>query len=322
VYVVVPSGGQPRTSGTTQHPATLMRLQNVLGSCIIDVNSNRLDLRVFGAYSPYTEFQTLDHFTILKDPPVAPPTEPTDLVAVENGGGVLLSWRNSPTNEMGYRIIRSSDGLSWIEITAIGANRTNYTDTTLPSGTTAFYRIAAWNGAGHSRYSDVASVGATGAPMIIEQPEDTTAGVGGTAVFHVVAAGAEPLSYQWFFNGNSPIVGATRSTLTVSGVLNRYAGTYSVVVSNAADTVMSTLATLAVEGVEDPWLGISRSGSDLTVSWLADAVGYELQYSETLGSSDPWQTITNGIVTEGDLKVIRFVPNHGVPAGFFRLHKP
>ena len=31
VYVVVPSGGQPRTSSSAQHPATLMRLQNVLG---------------------------------------------------------------------------------------------------------------------------------------------------------------------------------------------------------------------------------------------------------------------------------------------------
>jgi hypothetical protein len=80
-------------------------------------------------------------------------------------------------------------------------------------------------------------------PTITTQPASTSVVFGDTATLTVVATGAT--SYQWFF-GSSPISGVTTSTLTISNVTNAAAGTYTVVVSNAAGSVTSNPAILTV----------------------------------------------------------------------------
>src|SRR5262249_16680118 len=69
--------------------------------------------------------------------------------------------------------------------------------------------------------------------------------VGNTVRFNVTAAGTSPLSYQWSF-GTNILVGATSSTLTLTNVQLSDAGTYSVIVSNSAGSVVSSAATLTV----------------------------------------------------------------------------
>ena len=82
------------------------------------------------------------------------------------------------------------------------------------------------------------------APLITTQPQRAAAPVGGTATFSVVAAGTG-LSYQWQFAGND-IAGATGSSYTVANVSSSNAGNYSVVVTNAFGSVISSAATLTV----------------------------------------------------------------------------
>jgi hypothetical protein len=57
--------------------------------------------------------------------------------------------------------------------------------------------------------------------------------------------GAEPLSYQWQFNG-SPVLAATESVFNVVSAQPADAGTYSVLVTNAYGTMLSSNATLTV----------------------------------------------------------------------------
>jgi len=78
----------------------------------------------------------------------------------------------------------------------------------------------------------------------------------------VAAEGYGPLSYLWHYNG-TVIAGATSSTYSISNVQARQAGTYSVEVANAAGSVPSDDALLAV--ALDPG-NVIAWGTTLTVS--------------------------------------------------------
>ena len=82
-------------------------------------------------------------------------------------------------------------------------------------------------------------------PNITTNPVAQTVNQGQTANFAVSATGIPDPSYQWLSNG-VPIIGAMNATLAISNVQFSDAGSYSVVVSNAAGTVTSSNATLTV----------------------------------------------------------------------------
>ena len=82
-------------------------------------------------------------------------------------------------------------------------------------------------------------------PSIGASPQSRTNVVGTSAGFSVSATGTAPLSYQWQFNG-AIVPGATAPGLTVSNVQTSDAGSYSVVVTNAAGSATSGVAVLTV----------------------------------------------------------------------------
>ncbi|HXI82947.1 MAG TPA: immunoglobulin domain-containing protein [Verrucomicrobiae bacterium] len=85
------------------------------------------------------------------------------------------------------------------------------------------------------------------APSISTQPQNQLNILpGATASFTVVAGGSDPLSYQWYFNTNTPVANANDSILTITNVQAGNVGTYSVVVSNAAGSVTSSNAVLTI----------------------------------------------------------------------------
>jgi pectate lyase len=84
------------------------------------------------------------------------------------------------------------------------------------------------------------------APFIVASPQNQTNVAGQTAVFSVTAGGSTPLNYQWYFNTNSILAGATNSTLALSNLQNTNAGAYVVVVSNSVGAITSEVATLDV----------------------------------------------------------------------------
>ncbi len=82
-------------------------------------------------------------------------------------------------------------------------------------------------------------------PIINVQPASQLANPGATVTFGVVASGPGPLSYQWQFNGAN-LPGATNFTLVLTNVRPDNAGTYTVVVANAAGSVTSAGAVLTL----------------------------------------------------------------------------
>jgi hypothetical protein len=85
-------------------------------------------------------------------------------------------------------------------------------------------------------------------PSLTTQPTNQTLVAGGTATFTVAAGGTTPLSYQWKVNGGA-INGATSSIYTKPNAQPADAGTYSVLVTNAAGQISSIGAVLKVLSV-------------------------------------------------------------------------
>lgn len=84
-------------------------------------------------------------------------------------------------------------------------------------------------------------------PAITTQPQDQTNLLpGATATFNVIANGTDPLSYQWYFNTNTPLSNATGSILTITNIQPTNAGSYSVVINNTGGSVTSDFAFLTV----------------------------------------------------------------------------
>jgi uncharacterized delta-60 repeat protein len=86
---------------------------------------------------------------------------------------------------------------------------------------------------------------------ITSQPASRTNNAATTATFSALAAGAAPLTYQWYKNGEpladvANLAGALTSSISISNVLQGDEGDYWVVVSNPSSSVTSIVATLTV----------------------------------------------------------------------------
>jgi hypothetical protein len=82
-------------------------------------------------------------------------------------------------------------------------------------------------------------------PQITLQPVSQSASAGSNVKFIVGATGRPAPTYQWLRNG-VPIAGATAATLSLVEAMPEAAGAYSVVVRNAAGSVVSSPAQLTV----------------------------------------------------------------------------
>lgn len=68
-----------------------------------------------------------------------------------------------------------------------------------------------------------------------------------------------------------------------------------------------------------PQLSVVRSIKDIVISWPADATGYELEYTTTLGAGAVWQSVTNNVTVEGGARKVTLSTSGD--AGFYRLKK-
>ncbi len=90
---------------------------------------------------------------------IAPvPAAPSNLAATPTSTSQInLTWVNNATNQTGFEIDRSSDGVTFTLLKNVAANVTTYSDTGLSPSTTYFYRVEATNAAGSSLSSNIAS---------------------------------------------------------------------------------------------------------------------------------------------------------------------
>ena len=91
-------------------------------------------------------------------PPAPSLAAPSGLRATAlSSSAVRLDWIDTVTNETGFRIERSIDGVSFSEVATVEANATTWTDDTLSPSEAARYRVRAYNTSGNSDYTAVAS---------------------------------------------------------------------------------------------------------------------------------------------------------------------
>ncbi len=90
--------------------------------------------------------------------PPATPTPPTTLTATAvSSTQIDLTWADKSTDETGFKVERASSATgTFVEIAAVGANVTSYSNTSLTASTKYYYRVCATNAQGNSAYSNTA----------------------------------------------------------------------------------------------------------------------------------------------------------------------
>ena len=152
-------------------------------------------------------------------------------------------------------------------------------------------------------------------PTITTQPAGRTVPTGDPATFTVVATGTEPLAYQWRKAGTA-IAGATAATFTISAAQLTDNGAYSVVVTNAAGSVTSAVATLQVEPV-----AVAPSLTTQPVAQTA-AIGGNVTFSVAATGTGPlsYQWKKDGVALVGATAATFTVSNaQGADAGAYSV---
>ncbi len=173
------------------------------------------------------------------------------LVPRGTGPQIVLQPQSTPITGAG-----GTAGLTVAAVDSSGAGVLTYQwylDGTAANGATlATYRAPTpgrYTVAVSNSTSSITSVAATVTalvpPSITTQPAAVTTNAGRNVSFTVVAAGTPSPSFQWR-KDNTPIDGATSATLTLANVQTADVGSYHVIVTNPADSVASSAATLTL----------------------------------------------------------------------------
>jgi hypothetical protein len=115
-------------------------------------------------------------------------------------------------------------------------------------------------------------------------PPLTRVAVGGQVTWTAAAVGSGPLGYQWRLNG-VVVAGATNATLTIGAVTLADAGSYTVVVANAAGSIESAPALLELEGL--PALALADQFADRQVFTEASFLGTTNNLAATGEAGEP-----------------------------------
>lgn len=208
-----------------------------------------------------------------------------------------------------FRAYRGSDGARW---TLIGETTQNLPSTLYVGlGTTSHNNAPGY--AALARYREYQRTGVA-APRITSEPGDLEVFSGGPATFAVAATGAEPLQYQWQFNGSN-LDAAAGPTITLGSASEASAGAYRVIVVNEAGLAVSRGATLSVADTSPPSLRFRKVDGSFALAF-AGAPGTRFQ---VLFSSDlvHWQVFTEVASDGGPIELP--IPSPDPRGAFFQV---
>ena len=144
-------------------------------------------------------------------------------------------------------------------------------------------------------YNSLAVLG-DGSPLIKVQPANRVAYIASQTNFLAMAVGAQPLRFQWQFNG-TPLAGATSSSLTLGYLQAASAGGYRVVVTNVFGAVTSSVATLTTLVP----LGQALNASSLIWSTSGNAAWF----GESTVTHDGVSAAQSGLITDSQTSTLQ-----------------
>jgi hypothetical protein len=181
----------------------------------------------------------------------------TNTLTVQTTGATAPVITEQPTN---MTVTLGKNG--YFKVVANGTDPLSYqwyfSATNIPNATNTFHGIPNVQATNLGSYfvvisnavgqvtSAVAILSAPLPPAIATQPTNLVAIEGGPANFTVVATGAEPLAYQWWFNQTTLLAGQTNASLTIPNAQSTNAGNYYVVITNSLGSITSALAVLTL----------------------------------------------------------------------------
>lgn len=154
-------------------------------------------------------------------------------------GLVLVAGGNSGTQLAGAELFSPSTG-TWTNSSSLQGGRYFHTATLLNDGRALLVGGQLTSGTALSTAELF-----TEPPGIAMQPTNVIANVSSSASFSVTTTGSGPLAFQWLKDGLN-VSDATNATLTLNTLQTNQVGGYSVVITNAAGSVTSSVAVLTV----------------------------------------------------------------------------
>jgi len=276
-YLVLGDGSPAAMAGATN--ATLS-FTNVTGG-----DSGNYQLVVTNSYGSQTsQVATL---TVLA---------PRILNAVAMSNGIQVSCFAAPGDLYWLQVATNlSPPVTWITIATNLADSRGLVSYLEPLGSL-----------GPRRYYRLFAPPAAIAPPAIVQPQGSATAVlaGKNVSLAAAVSGGPPLAYQWFFNSQTALAGATNLTLALSAVTLAQSGSYILVASNSSGSATSGVSMLTVLPV--PQLTAAVASNQLQFS----ATGvpgdpYYVQMATNLSGPVSWVTVaTNYADIDG---VVRWV---------------
>ncbi len=155
----------------------------------------------------------------------------------------------------------------------------------------------------------------TNPPSIGTQPQDQTVPAGGNATLSVSASGSVPLSYQWYFNTNTLIGGATTNLLTITNAQAINAGAYSVIITNTAGSVTSSIATLTVTDAP-PTIAIQPQNQSISAGGNTT---FSVSASGTAPLTYQWYFNTNTVIPSATTNTLPIINAQSSNAGSYSV---
>ncbi|MFN3650726.1 MAG: fibronectin type III domain-containing protein [Armatimonadota bacterium] len=267
---------------------SMFRYDQDYGAQLITAGSQSLTFEFFSRTGAL-----IDSFTLGTPAPAAPGSL---AAATVSSSKISLTWRDNSTTETGFKIERSTDGKTFSQVKAVGANVTSYLNTSLAGATTYTYRVRAYNAAGNSTYSNLASAQTWGPPT--SAPSELTAASVSTSRINLAwkdnTTTEDGFKIERSANGGTftqiKTVGANVTSYANSSLAAETAYTYRVRAYNAAgSSPYSNTASATTWGPAAPsgLTATAASSSRIDLVWQDNSAvedGYQL-YRSLDGSS-------------------------------------
>lgn len=236
------------------------------------------------------------------------------LIPVVTASRVDLIWSDNSTNETGFLVERSiTSGSGFGAIGSVLANSTSYSDTTVTTGNTYYYRVTATNGTDSSAASGEATAMVPGIPVVVNNGTAATNTTSATLSGLLTSGGA---GMAWICWGDNEVGTAKTSdwdhVVLVGSVTE--AGTFSVVVDNLSTNstywYRCYVSNVAGSGWSDSatFNGLTLTSSQPGVEGGAvlstDFAGRTV--SGSAAQNITWTTI--GLANPGDVTAVRETP--------------